>query len=76
MSRLTTGEHVLRPLHHHQTGDKTMAAKRRKPGDWKAVANSRNMTPKLALRGHGLTNIPSMNETGSAAYRRLLDKKK
>jgi hypothetical protein len=51
-----------------------MAAKRRKPGDWRSVAASRNQIPRHAERGKGLTNIPGMNETGSAAYRRLMKK--
>ena len=53
-----------------------MAAKRRKPGDWKSVAASRAHTPRTLERGRGLTNIPGMNETGSAAYRRLMEKKR
>jgi hypothetical protein len=48
-----------------------MAAKRRKPGDWRSVAASRNQVPRHIVHGSGLSNIPGMNETGSAAYRRL-----
>lgn len=53
-----------------------MAAKRRKPGDWVNTARSRNLVPRIQERGRGLSNVPGMNETGSAAYRRLMDKKK
>jgi hypothetical protein len=53
-----------------------MAAKRRKPGDWKNLAASRAQVPRIPSKGHGLSNIPSMGETGSAAYRRMADKRK
>jgi hypothetical protein len=53
-----------------------MAAKGRKPGDWKNVAAGRNQVVRILERGRGLSNVPGMNETGSAAYRRLQDKKK
>lgn len=53
-----------------------MAAKRRKRGDWVNVMKSRNLVPRITERGRGLTNLPGMNETGSAAYRRLRDKLK
>jgi hypothetical protein len=53
-----------------------MAAKMRKPGDWKSLAASRALVPRVLPRGRGLSNVPGMNETGSAAYRRLMDKKK
>jgi hypothetical protein len=53
-----------------------MAAKKRKPGDWKSLAAGRAQIPRIASKGRGLTNIPGMNETGSAAYRRLADKLK
>lgn len=53
-----------------------MVAKRRKAGDWRNVATSRNQIPRIVEKGRGLSNIPGMNETGSAAYRRLMDKKK
>lgn len=47
-----------------------MAAKRRKPGDWKAVANQRAKRERENRTGRGLTNIPSLSDVGSAAYRR------
>lgn len=53
-----------------------MARKSRKPGDWKGVAAGRATVPRIMVKGHGLSNVPGMNETGSAAYRRLTDKKK
>lgn len=53
-----------------------MARKSRKPGDWKGVAAGRAAVPRIAVRGHGLSNIPGMNETGSAAYRRLAARNK
>lgn len=53
-----------------------MAAKRRKPGDWKSLSASRAQVPRIMERGRGLSNIPGMNETGSAAYRRLAVKQK
>jgi len=53
-----------------------MAAKHRKPGDWRAVASARAHVLRILVRGHGLTNTPGMNETGSAAYRRLAEKLK
>lgn len=56
-------------------GRKAMAHKGRKPGDWKSVAAGRAAVPRIMVKGHGLSNIPGMNETGSAAYRRLADKK-
>lgn len=49
-----------------------MAGKRRKPSDWKAIAKSREQIPRLFPSGRGLSNIPNMTETGSAAYRRLM----
>lgn len=52
-----------------------MAAKKRKPGDWKAVASGRAKKPRDMQNGHGLKNIPAVTETGSAAYRRLLKQK-
>lgn len=48
-----------------------MANKHRKPGDWKAVAKSRESRARQNRTGRGLTNIPDLSETGSAAYRRL-----
>lgn len=53
-----------------------MAAKLRKPGEWKNVAAGRAQVVRIPSRGRGLSNVPSMNETGSAAYRRMMDKKK
>jgi hypothetical protein len=53
-----------------------MAAKRRKPGDWKNLAASRAQVYRIAAKGRGHSGIPSMNETGSAAYRRLMAKNK
>jgi len=53
-----------------------VARKARKPGDWKGVAAGRAQTPRIQERGKGLSNIPGMNETGSAAYRRMMDKLK
>lgn len=53
-----------------------MANKHRKPGDWKSTATGRAQTPRIMVKGHGLSNIPGMNETGSAAYRRLAVKQK
>jgi hypothetical protein len=53
-----------------------MVTKGRKPGDWKNLHNSRAQVFRVLAKGRGLTNIPGMNETGSAAYRRLMDKKK
>lgn len=52
-----------------------MANKHRKPGDWRGVAAGRAAVPRIAVRGHGLSNVPAMGETGSAAYRRLAEKK-
>jgi hypothetical protein len=52
-----------------------MAAKKRKPGDWKAVAAGREKKPRDLHMGHGLKNIPAVTDTGSAAYRRLLKQK-
>lgn len=52
-----------------------MAAKRRKPGDWRAIAKSREQIPRLFPSGRGLSNIPVVTDAGSAAYRRLMKKK-
>lgn len=52
-----------------------MSAKRRKPGDWKAVVAGRAKTERAVRTGRGLTNIPAVGETGSAAYRRLRSKR-
>ncbi len=48
-----------------------MPGKKRKPGDWKAVASGRAKKEREMRQGRGLTNIPKVTETGSAAYRRL-----
>jgi hypothetical protein len=48
-----------------------MAGKRRKPGEWEAVARGRAKIERYTRTTRGLTNIPNMGETGSAAYRRL-----
>lgn len=48
-----------------------MSAKHRKIGDWKAVAKGREKKERVVRSGRGLTNIPNVAETGSAAYRRL-----
>ena len=53
-----------------------MAHKGRKPGDWKNVAAGHAAVPRIMVKGRGLSNIPKMSETGSAAYRRLLAKLK
>lgn len=49
-----------------------MSAKplRRKPGQWKEVANGRAKKARDIRTGRGLSNIPTIEETGSAAYRR------
>lgn len=46
-------------------------SKHRKPGQWREVASGRSKTPRETRTGRGLTNIPNVGETGSAAYRRL-----
>jgi hypothetical protein len=43
----------------------------RKPGEWKTVANSRSRIERTPRTTRGLTNVPSMTDVGSAAYRRL-----
>lgn len=48
-----------------------MANKRRKPGAWREIAHSRAQVPRIMARSHGLSNVPPLGETGSAAYRRL-----
>lgn len=53
-----------------------MANKHRKPGDWRAIAGQRAKRERFNRTTRGLTNIPPLNETGSAAYRRLLAKMK
>jgi len=49
-------------------------SKHRKAGQWREVAAGRSKKPRETRTGRGLTNIPKASETGSAAYRRLLDK--
>lgn len=49
----------------------TVANKHRKRGDWKNVASAHNRTAKQLINGRGLSNIPPVTDTGSAAYRRL-----
>lgn len=51
-----------------------MAAKRRKRGDWEAVARARAKVQRDNRTGRGLTNIPNISDVGSAAYRRLVAK--
>lgn len=51
-----------------------MVSKRRKTGDWKAVATGRNNKPRFLPGPRGLTNIPNLGDVGSAAYRRLMKK--
>lgn len=51
-----------------------MAAKKRKPGEWKAIAAGRDKKERQMREGRGLTNVPKINETGSAAYRRQFQK--
>lgn len=43
----------------------------RKPGDWKNVANGRANIRRDVINGHGVSNVPSPGDIGSAAYRRL-----
>lgn len=48
--------------------------KNRKPGDWIAIAKARaNSGREVVHRGD--RDIPGMNEVGSAAYRRLTQRK-
>jgi len=49
-------------------------AKHRKPGDWKNVATQRAMVVRQEPKGRGLSNVPVVTDTGSAAYRRLRKK--
>lgn len=53
-----------------KTGGK---GKGRKAGDWKAIAAGRARIPRELINGRGLTNIPRIDEVGSAAYRRLVN---
>lgn len=52
-----------------------MAAKKRKTGDWKSIAAGRDKKERVLRTTRGLTNIPKVTETGSAAYRRLAKRK-
>jgi len=52
------------------------SGKMRKKGDWEAVARSRSHKDRDLTKGRGLSNVPSVTDTGSAAYRRLLASKK
>lgn len=45
--------------------------KHRKKGDWVAVVRSRVGKQRELTNGRGVSNIPSVTQTGSAAYRRL-----
>lgn len=51
-------------------------SKSRKPGDWKTLASGRAKMERELHRGCGLSNIPNVMDSGSAAYRRLQDKLK
>lgn len=51
-------------------------SKGRKPGQWREVANGRAKKQRDYRTSRGLTNIPAVGETGSAAYRRLTKDKK
>lgn len=53
----------------------TMKGKNRKKGDWILVARGRAARPAALSNGHGLSNIPSVTDVGSAAYRRLMASK-
>lgn len=46
-------------------------AKHRKPGEWLKISVERSRKERLVRTGRGLTNIPVIGETGSAAYRRM-----
>lgn len=52
--------------------DRRSKKKGRKRGDWKNLAASRSHFAYDLPVHHGLSNIPSFGDTGSAAYRRLL----
>jgi hypothetical protein len=53
-----------------------MAHKHRKKGDWLNVVKQRNMVDRIQPKSRGLSNIPTVTDTGSAAYRRLQAKQK
>ena len=52
-----------------------MAGKRRKKGDWLAVAKAHAAVDRIMAKSGGLSNIPPVTDVGSAAYRRLLAKR-
>lgn len=52
------------------------SGKMRKKGDWEAVARGRSHKERDLVRGRGVSNVPSIQDVGSAAYRRLLGKAK
>lgn len=54
----------------------TSGAKHRKRGDWEALAKGRANVPRVLINHHGNTGIPTLGDVGSAAYRRLLAKRK
>jgi hypothetical protein len=48
----------------------------RKPGDWKTIAAARERVAREIRTTRGVTNIPSVRDIGSAAYRRLMAARK
>ena len=48
----------------------------RKKGDWQTVAKGRAHIQRDLINGRGLSNIPSVTDVGSAAYRRLMKRGK
>jgi hypothetical protein len=48
-----------------------VSGKMRTRGDWEGVARSRKNKAYEMRSTRGLTNVPSVTETGSAAYRRM-----
>ncbi len=53
----------------------TSGNKRRKRGDWEAIARGRANVDRVLVNHSGNTGIPAIGEVGSAAYRRLLRKR-
>lgn len=53
-------------------GGPNSGAKDRKKGDWISVVKSRQGKQRDLRTSRGVTNIPRVTETGSAAYRRLV----
>lgn len=51
-------------------------AKYRTPGQWKSIAAQRAHKTRVNRTGRGLTNIPDITETGSAAYRRFTPRRR